>query len=109
LQAWHQSKEPFKAFNKKTKRVASMDEAEESSQRAESRNGNPRFLREARGALAAEREIWGLDVAPQDPEMPASPFAKLSDQELERRTIRLDVQLERARAKRKLAAATSTG
>jgi transcriptional regulator with XRE-family HTH domain len=83
--AWTASRESKKVSSKKVRKgkakqsrtgalIGDLDELDESFQRAESKYGDARLLREWREALADKRKILGLDVAPapQAPE-PESP------------------------------------
>ena len=49
---------------------------------SENQHGDPRYLEEARKALADLRKIWGVD-APARMSIEASPFASMSDEALE--------------------------
>lgn len=117
LAAWRQSKDAFKASTKKTKqlkpRLVSRAGAvihhpddpadaaiEEILNRAESRYGDPRFLDQARGALADKRKLWGLDIAPAPQAPNANPLDKLSAEELEAIAARLEQQLADAKTAR---------
>lgn len=56
LQAWERSKEAAKVATKKT-----SDKGEEITQQAKEQDGDPRYLSEARAAMADIRKILGLD------------------------------------------------
>jgi DNA-binding MarR family transcriptional regulator len=58
MQAWSASKQPAK--DAKRRKTASRGEVEES--RVQTQNADPRFLAEARAALADIRDIWGADA-----------------------------------------------
>jgi hypothetical protein len=60
---------------------------------SENRHGDPRYLEEARKALADLRKIWGVD-APARMTIDARPFASLSDAALDAELARQSRLLE---------------
>ncbi len=97
LQAWERSKQDVEMGTTTTGRahvsrggnVVDLPDLAVTQRRPQ--NGNPAFLAQALRALSGMREIWGLNAPRQreldgkDRSSPASLFADLSDEELERR------------------------
>jgi DNA-binding MarR family transcriptional regulator len=99
MQAWLASKQPAKdARRRKTVR-----RGEEEENRVQTQNADPRFLAEARAALADIRDIWGADapskLAPTDPtgEKEFGQDAGISD---EQRAARIAALFDAARTRR---------
>jgi hypothetical protein len=63
----------------------------------EAQHGEARYLTEARGALADQRKLLGLD-APQQLQLDARPFAHLTDEQVQEELRRLDALLVAAGA-----------
>jgi predicted transcriptional regulator len=109
--AWAASRESKKVSSKKVRKgrahqsrtgalIGEVDELDESFQRAETKSGDGRLLREWREALADKRKILGLDIAPKPQGPTSDPLDKLSPEELERVAARLERQVQDARTKR---------
>ena len=62
---------------------------------SESRHGDPRYLEEARRALADLRTLWGVDAPERLSIGAAAPFANLSDAALEAELARQEVIVHR--------------
>src|SRR5262249_48446278 len=82
IQAWQASRE--ESLTRRQRKIDRGDGAGATIAElvSENQHGDPRYLEEARKALADLRKIWGVD-APARMSIEASPFASMSDEALE--------------------------
>ncbi len=98
IHAWQSSKEEFLRRRQRRTDGGSGDGITVAELTSENRFGDPRYLDEARKALADSRKLWGMD-APERMAIEAStPFASMTDEALEAAIARQTRLLQQAEA-----------
>jgi DNA-binding CsgD family transcriptional regulator len=93
MRAWEQSKaDRTRKRQRKTQRNSGQGDATVAELVVENEHGDPRYLEQARKALADERKIWGLD-APEAIAVRVAPpersFEHATDEQLQERIVQL--------------------